>query len=145
MRVCSGSADAYTRSYGRFGRVRPIAFLAYEQMFASTNSSTLAQRTLGALRLTRSLLLLEDDYDVDWEVDLDEPQTQMTHPHRVSLRGSGSRSRRLASRRAGQTPPACQHCLSPIGKPAVDRLEAGDGALAGQSCRARPAGTRAAR
>jgi len=48
-------------------------------MFASVKHSSLAQRTLGALRLTRSFLLLEDDYDVDWEVDLDEPLTQTTH------------------------------------------------------------------
>jgi hypothetical protein len=38
-------------------------------MFASTKNSSLAQRTLGTLRLTRSFLMLEDDYDVDWEVD----------------------------------------------------------------------------
>jgi hypothetical protein len=128
MRVCGGLGHAYTRSYGRSGGVRPIAFLAYEQMFASTKNSALAQRTLGALRLTRSFLLLEDDYDVDWEVDLDDHQTQTTHPHRASLRGPGSRSRRLAKRRAGQIAPARHHCLSPIGKPAIDRLEVGDGA-----------------
>jgi hypothetical protein len=97
-------------------------------MFASIKDSMLAQRTLGALRLTRSFLLLEDDYDVDWEVDEDEHQTQPTHPHRASLRGPGSRSRRLAKRRAGQIRQPCQHCLSPIGKPAIDRLEVGDGA-----------------
>lgn len=114
MRDYGGSADAYTRSYRRFWSVRPIAFLAYEQMFASTKNSSLAQRTLGALRLTRSFLLLEDDYDVDWEVDLDELLTQTTHPHRASLRGPGSRSRRLAKRRPGQSEPARHHCLSPV-------------------------------
>ena len=41
---------------------------------------------LGALRLTRSFLLLEDDYDVDWEVDRNEP-AETLHPHRVALRG----------------------------------------------------------
>jgi hypothetical protein len=97
-------------------------------MFASTKNSALAQRTLGALRLTRSFLLLEDDYDVDWEVDLDEPLTQPIHPHRVSLRGPGSRSRRLAKRRPGQIEPTRHHCLSPVGKPAIDQLEVGDGA-----------------
>ena len=44
----------------------------YEHMFSPTRTSALAQRALGALRLTRSFLLLEDDYDVDWEVDPDE-------------------------------------------------------------------------
>jgi hypothetical protein len=97
-------------------------------MFASTKNSALAQRTLGALRLTRSFLMLEDDYDVDWEVDLDEPLTQTTHPHRASLRGPGSRSRRLGKRRAGQIEPARHHCLSPIGKSANDQLEVGDAA-----------------
>jgi hypothetical protein len=97
-------------------------------MFASTKHSSLAQRTLGALRLTRSFLLLEDDYGVDWEVDLDEPLTQTTHPHRASLRGPGSRSRRLAKRRPGQIAPARHHCLSPVGKPAIEQLEVSDGA-----------------
>jgi hypothetical protein len=86
----------------------------YEQMFASARTSTLAQRTLGALRLTRSFLLLEDDYDVDWEVDRDETLTQ-THPHRVPLRGPRRRSRTVAShRRAGQRVPAQHICLSPV-------------------------------
>ena len=128
MRVYDGWADAYTRSHRPFWSVRPIAFLAYEQMFASTKNSSLAQRTLGALRLTRSFLLLEDDYDVDWEVDLDEPLTQTTHPHRASLRGPGSRSRRLDKRRPGQGEATRHHCLSPIGRPANDQLEVGDGA-----------------
>jgi hypothetical protein len=128
MRVCGGSTDAYTRSHGPLEDVRPIAFLAYEQMFASTKNSALAQRTLGALRLTRSFLLLEDDYDVDWEVDLDEPLTQTNHPHRAWLRGPGSRSRRLAKRRAGQIEPARHDCLSPVGKPANDQLEVSDAA-----------------
>ena len=55
-------------------------------MFSSPRTSTLAQRALGALRLTRSFLLLEDDYDVDWEVDQDEPRVS-AHPHRAPLRG----------------------------------------------------------
>jgi hypothetical protein len=85
----------------------------YEQMFATPKNSTLAQRTLGALRLTRSFLLLEDDYDVDWEVDRDEALTQ-THPHRVPLRGPGRRSRRRMTRRAGQGVSARHICLSPV-------------------------------
>ena len=84
---------------------RPPTF--YEQMFASAKTSKLAQRTLGALRLTRSFLMLEDDYDVDWEVDRDEQQTQ-THPHRAPLRGPGRRSRRASrapQRQAGRARP----------------------------------------
>jgi hypothetical protein len=84
-------------------------------MFASAKTSTLAQRTLGALRLTRSFLLLEDDYDVDWEVDRDEELTQ-THPHRLALRGPGRRSRNAPRlRRAGQAMPAQHICISPVG------------------------------
>jgi hypothetical protein len=83
-------------------------------MFASAKTSKLAQRSLGALRLTRSFLTLEDDYDVDWEVDGDEQLTQ-THPHRAPLRGPGRRSRRASARRCGE-PTARDHiCLSPIG------------------------------
>jgi hypothetical protein len=83
-------------------------------MFASAKTSTLAQRTLGALRLTRSFLLLEDDYDVDWEVDRDEELTQ-THPHRLALRGPGRRSRRATTRRRpGQGAAARNVCVSPV-------------------------------
>ncbi|HLB20807.1 MAG TPA: hypothetical protein VK605_01755 [Solirubrobacteraceae bacterium] len=83
-------------------------------MFASAKTSTLAQRTLGALRLTRSFLLLEDDHDVDWEVDRDEELTQ-THPHRMALRGPGRRSRRAAPRRRpGEGAPAQSVCISPV-------------------------------
>jgi hypothetical protein len=88
-------------------------------MFPSTNNSKLAQRTLGALRLTRSFLLLEDDYDVDWEVDRDEPVGQI-HPHRVPLRGRTSGESR-ASRRAGQLAPREHFCLSPFGRPCPRR------------------------
>ena len=82
-------------------------------MFAPQRTSKLAQRTLGALRLTRSFLLLEDDYEVDWEVDHDEPLTQQ-HPHQVPLCGPGRRSRRARDRRAGETPAAQAICLSPV-------------------------------
>ncbi len=85
----------------------------YEQMFATARTSKLAQRTLGALRLTHSFLTLEDDYDVDWEVDRDEIQTQ-AHPHRASLRGPGRRSRRAAQRRSGQVPDRAHVCLTPV-------------------------------
>jgi hypothetical protein len=99
----------------------------YEQMFATAKSSKLAQRTFGALRLTRSFLLLEDDYDVDWEVDLDEPMAH-DHPHRVPLRGPGRRSRSGRERRAGTTAPRAASCLSPVDRPARTRLEESHGA-----------------
>jgi len=86
--------------------VRPRPYL-YEHMFPSSRTSALAQRALDALRLTRSFLLLEDDHDVDWEVDTDEP-TQAAHPHRAPLRGHPR------ERRPGRQAPATQHCLSPV-------------------------------
>jgi hypothetical protein len=83
-------------------------------MFAKARTSKLAQRTLGALRLTHSFLLLEDDYDVDWEVDRDETLTQ-SHPHRVPLRGPARHLRSMPSRRKGEVPSRQLHCLSPTG------------------------------
>jgi len=82
-------------------------------MFSSLRTSPLAQRALGALDLARSFLMLEDDYDVDWEVDWNEPSVPV-HPHRVPLR------RRSDSRRAGQPAHADHRCLSPTsdGQPA---------------------------
>jgi hypothetical protein len=82
-------------------------------MFARAKTSKLAQRTLGALRLTHSFLLLEDDYDVDWEVDRDEKLAQ-THPHRAPLRGPGRRPRSAADRRAGEVASRQQVCVSPV-------------------------------
>jgi len=82
-------------------------------MFSSLRTSPLARRTLGALDLARSFLMLEDDYDVDWEVDRDEP-TAPIHPHRAPLRrGSGPR-------RPGAVARAPQECTSPTfnGRPA---------------------------
>jgi hypothetical protein len=105
-------------------------------MFCSTRTSTLAQRALGALRLSRSFLLLEDDYDVDWEVDRDEPTDYAhdrhvrprtlvasmvaAHPHRKPLRRAGEERRR---RRAGSVAGADHVCLcaSPDRDPSVDR------------------------
>jgi hypothetical protein len=94
----------------------------YEQMFATATTSKLSQRALGALRLTRSFLLLEDDYDVDWEVDYDEPLTHK-HPHRAALRGPGRRSRRASDRRGGETASTATTCLSPVQEAARSRLE----------------------
>ena len=85
-------------------------------MFSSLRTSPLAQRTLGALDLARSFLMLEDDHGVDWEVDRDEPITPV-HPHRAPLR-SGRRARR-----PGTPAVAWQHCIYPTsyGKPAARR------------------------
>ena len=80
-------------------------------MFPSARNSPLAQRAFSALRLARSFLLLEDDYDVDWEVDPDE-HSQAPHPHRVPLRAS------LPARRAGTPAPANHVCLCPVRSPA---------------------------
>jgi len=57
--------------------------------------------------------MLEDDYDVDWEVDRNEPSVPL-HPHRVPLR------RRSAERRPGAPAAAGQVCLTPTfnGQPA---------------------------
>jgi hypothetical protein len=88
-----------------------MAFLSYEHMFSPAPTSKLAQRALGALRVARSFLLLEDDYSVDWEVGQDE-RDRVSHPHRAPMRGG------CAQRRAGQLPARPQACLSPVGRPA---------------------------
>jgi len=77
-------------------------------MFPYLPNSTFAQRALGALRLSRSFLLLEDDREVDWEVDQDG-RAQASHPHRTALRGRSGR------RRPGQPPCQPQVCLYPVG------------------------------
>jgi hypothetical protein len=46
-------------------------------MFPYANNRQSASRLIGALRLIRSFLLLEDDYDVDWEVGQDGPYGDM--------------------------------------------------------------------
>jgi hypothetical protein len=82
-------------------------------MFSRAPKTKLAQRALGALRVARSFLLLEDDYDVDWEVDQDE-LTRVPHPHRAALRGG------CAQGRVGQVPARPQACLSPIGRTDIE-------------------------
>jgi hypothetical protein len=82
-------------------------------MFSFTRTSPARQRTLDALGLVRSFLLLEDDTAVDWEVGQGE-QVEVDHPHRAALRGRVI-ERRLARRRPGQGTPAAQVCVCPIG------------------------------
>jgi hypothetical protein len=110
MPISAITRNAYTRS----PRFRPPALLSYEHMFPPTQKPTLAQRTLGALRLARSFLLLEDDYDVDWEVDQDELHRSI-HPHRTPLRGRAG-VERPAHRRAGQPSPRSHVCLAPVSR-----------------------------
>jgi len=92
----------------------PNAFLRYEHMFSSLRTSPLAQRTLGALDLARSFLMLEDDDPVDWEVGWNE-HTAPVHPHRAPLR------RRSTARRPGTPAPPHHECISPAfyGQPGV--------------------------
>jgi hypothetical protein len=98
---------------------RPNALLPYEHMF-SLRTSPIAQRTLGALDLARSFLLLEDDVLVDWEVDRNG-HSQPVHPHRAPLRT------RLVPRRPGSPAPAPQECISPTfyGQPPAQGGNAG--------------------
>jgi hypothetical protein len=77
-------------------------------MFSRAPQTKLAQRALGAVRVARSFLLLEDDYEVDWEVGQDESR-HAPHPHRAPLR------RGSAHRRSGHVPTPVQPCLSPVG------------------------------
>ncbi len=109
--------------------VRKVAYL-YEHMFDSSRTSPLVRRARAAFSLARSFLLLEDDYDVNWEVDQAEHSRgeqravyieasaashraprrpgAAAHPHRTSLRrGAVVRS----GRRAGQPVPGPQLCL----------------------------------
>jgi hypothetical protein len=103
--------------------LRPEPHLQYEHMFPSTDTPPFARCLLGALQLIRSFLLLEDDYDIDWEVDQDEPiespmcgsrlsaeneSNRCNHPHRVALRS------RLGARRPGVPAPREQVCLCPL-------------------------------
>ncbi len=83
-------------------------------MFSPKRTSKLGQRALDALGLVRSFLLLEDDYDVDWEVDQEE-RFEVDHPHRAALR-RGAVAERLAHRRPGQLEAPPQVCISPIAR-----------------------------
>lgn len=104
--------------------VHPAAY-RYEHMFPRNTPSPLTRRARNALTLARSFLLLEDDYDVDWEVDQDESgqgrsknddisdrpareRAPVHHPHRTPLRGRSARTR------AGAPAQAPQACLCPV-------------------------------
>ncbi len=89
-------------------------------MFPSAETSPVGRRVRNALSLARSFLLLEDDYDVDWEVDGGEPGQGETcadahHPHRALLR---ARPITVERRRRGQPAAPAQLCLCPVGGPA---------------------------
>src|ERR1700682_2511729 len=91
-----------------------MANLSYEHMFPLPRTSVPVQRALAAFRLTRSFLMLEDDYDVDWEVDANEPPAD-AHPHRVPLRGRTLVDRR--DRRPAQVTPLTHTSPSPVTAP----------------------------
>ncbi|HLM84729.1 MAG TPA: hypothetical protein VK272_00930 [Solirubrobacteraceae bacterium] len=101
-------------------------------MFPPRTSSKLAQRTLDALRVARSFLLLEDDHSIDWEVDQDE-HARASHPHRAPLRG------RRVARRPGAVAPVCHVCLCPVerGGTLHQRAGAREGHATGGPVRAR--------
>ncbi len=114
-------------------------------MFPSTDTpptTAPAARLVKALRLIRSFLLLEDDYEVDWEVDCSERANRRRrdgggrprpdgfrtgaspgreHPHREPLRRAREERRR---RRAGAVagPDHACLCASSDGGPSVDRV-----------------------
>src|SRR5437763_5667944 len=102
-----------TRHLGRddLERVRPVPFLACEHMFPSVRTSALAQRALDALWRTRSFLLLEDDHEVDWEVDENEPFA-CAAMRRTPLRGVAART--SGGRRPGRPAPAPQVCTAAL-------------------------------
>jgi hypothetical protein len=96
-----------------FGRFRPSPHLLYEHVFCPTVISALTQRARGALSLSRSFLLLEDDDPVDWEVDQEDRGRVCEEPLWATAHRAPLRERRVA-RRGGQTPARAQICLCPI-------------------------------
>jgi hypothetical protein len=85
-------------------------------MFSPTRTSALKRRARSALGLTRSFLLLEDDYEVDWEVGQDE-RFQVDHPHRAAL-AAHAIDDRMEHRRPGEPQAPAHLCLSPVNRPA---------------------------
>jgi hypothetical protein len=112
---------------------RPAASLAYEHMFPWTPRAALAghpasRRALTAARFALSVLLLEDDHEVDWEVDWDqsagfEPRPAERAAPRYCARPGGRRAsvgrgyRGHASRRQGQPAPRLHPCAVDVGPP----------------------------
>jgi hypothetical protein len=82
-----------------FVRIRPRERLSYEHMFPWSTPSPLTRRARTALSLARSFLLLEDDYDVDWEVDQDEPGRESARGREDAHDGSRALGRRAGTRR----------------------------------------------
>jgi hypothetical protein len=120
---CVAKLARQTDTYTCSPHFRPLVDLQYEHMFSSNDTPLFARRLLGCLHLIRSFLLLEDDYDVDWEVDQDRPiepprcgsrlfagneSKRGDHPHRMALRS------RLDVRRPGVPAPREQVCLCPL-------------------------------
>jgi hypothetical protein len=102
-------------------------------MFSSTDTPLFARRLIGGLHLIRSFLLLEDDYDVDWEVDQGMPIESHSCGSRMSARNESERGdqphrgalpSRLGARRPGAPAPREQVCLCPL-PPREGRGEAG--------------------
>lgn len=87
--------------------------------------------------MARSFLLLEDDYDVDWEVGQDE-LAPPPHAHRAALRRGGV----ALTRCPGAPTPTCHVCLSPVERVGTlhPRVRARQEQVAGGSARARLAG-----
>jgi hypothetical protein len=92
-------------------------------MFYSSNTPALAQRLLRGVRLVRSFLFLEDDYEVDWEVDQDELAELPTYGFAAGREDSSNGvhlhrrapQSRLGSRRPGVVAAREQVCLCPMG------------------------------
>ena len=130
----------------------------YEHMFCSSRKPEAPRRLVRTLQLVRSFLLLEDDYDVDWEVDQDElaeraeslrwigedPEGQddsregSVHPHRRALQSQ------LGARRPGIVACREQVCLCPVGERASAGVSRGSFSLE-ISCAALPRGAGSSR
>jgi hypothetical protein len=132
--ISSDPEDVTDNTYVCSCGVRPMENLQYEHMFSSTHrpqhQRPLLRRLPSALLSIRSFLLLEDDYDVDWEVDRDEqgelvgPDTNghasvalrselggsegNRHPHRMALQS------RLGDRRPGVVAGRELVCVCPL-------------------------------
>ena len=95
---------AYTLFVSRPSEARSLALRTHVLLHRAT-LNCLRGASLGALRLTRSFLLLEDDYDVDWEVDRDEPRRARSRSRDRRVRAV-ARSLQRRRRRVGTAAPA---------------------------------------